>query len=168
MEFLGALGAISGAGINPGTVSPFISSAQNQAYTQQNIHSYFQGQLSLDQNKENAFTKSGLPSYMAYTGTGNSSNRPSQVFNLGGSNYWQSGPVGARMPAISNQNQWFNHWGTPSGYSGATSGLQTTQTGRLPNGRLETNVDVLPHGNESYSGQTDMGDNYIPHFNGDL
>lgn len=154
--FLGALGALAGAGVNPGTLSPFAQNAQQQSYTQDNIKSYFQGQLSLDQNKENAFTKSGLPSYMAYTGTNNSYNRPSQVFNLGGSNYWQSGPVGAKMPTITNADQQYNHWGTPQGFSP-----------RQANGRITTGpVDSLPHGNEKYSGQTTMGDNYIPYFNG--
>lgn len=111
---LGALGGLSGSGLNPGTMSPFLQNMQTQSYTQKNM------QMESDLNQQNwqkqfsqytgEFTKYGLPGFMAFSG---GAGMPKQAFGLGGTNIMTSGFSGAKMPPITNSFQQYNHWGNP-------------------------------------------------------
>lgn len=63
--------------------------------------------------RHNAFTKYGLPEFMAYQ-SGNSGSIPTMKFSLGGGNYQQGGPVGSNLPVFTTPYQQYLHQGTPN------------------------------------------------------
>lgn len=52
------------------------------------------------QNRENAFTSQGLPSFLAYTGGGGINNVPQTYSHLGGSNWQRTGVMGRDFRGI--------------------------------------------------------------------
>nr|QJI53555.1 MAG: hypothetical protein 3 [Picornavirales sp.] len=118
---LGALGAMSGAGLNPQSmmngISPFLQNMQNQNYATQNINQMMAGEKDLQNNymsgMASQFTKYGLPGYMAFSG--GAGQMPRTQFNMGGTNSYLSGPTGAKMPNVTNNYQQFANWGNPWG-----------------------------------------------------
>lgn len=109
------IGALSDSGINPGSAAkaglPFAHNALQNKYSKEQINAQTQGQQSLQTDVQNQFTKYGLPSYMAYTS--GSGSAPTTRFNLGGSNYYNSGTAGANMPNVTNNYQQYMNWGNP-------------------------------------------------------
>lgn len=155
MELLPNLaGSLGQNGFNLGniinTASPFLQNYQNQQYAQQNLQTYIQGQNTLQNNYfnrlEGAFTKSGLPSFMAFTNGQQNSQLPRNVYNLSGSNYWTGGIAGAKQPIISNTWQSSLGWGVPRSFANgnSTGFVQNPIEEKAPITNLNTNPQIAP------------------------
>lgn len=136
------LGGILGAGID--TAVNVGLSAFNQQNNLALQNNYFQGQQNLLQKQNDlqtgAFTKYGLPAFMAYQGSGGPQ-MPSTYFNLGGSNFYRSGYFGSTMPTQTNMFQQMFHWGDP--LSGAVSGTKVGNSNSVGGG-ANSNISSPP------------------------
>lgn len=134
MNFVAGLaGGLQGSGFNPGNVLdrglPFLSQYMNQNFQQNLQDNYFKGEQGLQNNffdrTEGAFTKYGLPSYMAYQGGQNTPQLPRDVWQLNGSNYYTGGYSGTKQPMVSNQWQTNAGYGTPNIIPGSQNSKPT-------------------------------------------
>lgn len=67
-------------------------------------------QQTLMSHVENTFKESGLPRYMAYTGTGD---MPQNRYQVSGGNFYSAGPVNSNLPTFTTQAQQDTHSGRP-------------------------------------------------------
>lgn len=110
------IGALSGAGVNPGTLAPFAQNQQNYSNNAKLQQDYFDRTDKLWERdlgrRSDQYTKYGLPEFMAQSGY--NTKMPGVNFQLRGTNFFHS-PFGmANMPKPNRQMQYTMGWGDPS------------------------------------------------------